>query len=191
MFTGIIETIGEVMTVLRHDNIMEMTVRSGISADLHVDQSVAHDGVCLTVVHVTGDHHRVQLVEETCARSTFREVKTGQILNLERAMPADGRFEGHLVQGHVDCTGELIGIHAGIYTFRFPDAHARFLVEKGSICVNGVSLTVAALTADTFGVAIIPYTLEHTSFRKLKAGDQVNLEFDILGKYLARWQQLS
>jgi len=190
MFTGIIETIGEVVSVLGHDDILEMAVRSSISQDLRIDQSVNHNGVCLTVVHTGHGIHRVQLVKETCDRSTFGSIKAGDLVNLERAMPASGRFEGHIVQGHVDCTGTVAEIADGRYEFAYPEKYARLLVGKGSVCVNGVSLTVAALGGSTFTVAIIPYTLEHTNFSQLKAGDAVNLEFDILGKYLIRMAEL-
>ena len=186
MFTGIIETIGEVVSVLGHDDIVEMTVRSPISGELRVDQSVNHNGVCLTVVHTAHGMHRVQLVKETCDRSTFGNIMTGDRVNLERAMPANGRFEGHIVQGHVDCTGTLVSIDENLYTFSYPASYARLIVEKGSICIDGISLTVAAVTDDTFSVALIPYTLDNTIFGALASGDRVNLEFDILGKYLLK-----
>lgn len=190
MFTGIIETIGEVVGLWQEKDIFNVMVRSDISAELRPEQSVAHDGVCLTVVYVEKDKHAVQLVTETLRRSHFKDLVTGTRINLERSMPASGRFEGHLVQGHVDGVGRLISIEDGIYTFQYPDQYAKFLVEKGSICVNGVSLTVAALQQDTFGVAVIPYTLQHTNLSQLKPGMMVNLEFDILAKHLARILEL-
>lgn len=190
MFTGIIEATGEVVTVLTHDDIVELTVRSPISVELEVDQSVCHDGVCLTIVHVSEEMHRVQIVHETCERSTFKHIKKGDIINLERSMPANGRFEGHIVQGHVDTTGTFISIENGIYLFRYPTQYAQYLVDKGSVCINGVSLTVARLAGDTFGVAIIPYTLEYTNFHYIKPETEVNLEFDILGKYILRRAEL-
>jgi len=186
MFTGIIESLGEVVTLLSHDDILEMTIKSPISGELEIDQSVNHDGVCLTVVHSTDTMHRVQLVEETCRRTTFKSVKAGDLINLERAMPANGRFEGHIVQGHVDCTGELISNEQAIFRFRYPPEYALYLVEKGSIAVNGVSLTIAALSDETFDIAIIPHTLAYTNLQFLEPGSLVNLEFDILGKYLMK-----
>ena len=186
MFTGIVERIGEVVAIDRTETTFDLIVRSGISSALRVDQSVSHDGVCLTVVAVNGDTHTVQLVQETLDRTTFHRINVGDTLNLERSMRANGRFEGHIVQGHVDGMGHLISIKNGIYTFRYPEVYAHLIAEKGSICINGISLTVAALTRDTFGVAIIPYTLANTNFHTLSPGSAVNLEFDILAKHLAR-----
>jgi riboflavin synthase len=191
MFTGIIETVGEVVAVLGHDEIFEMTVRSSVSSELKVDQSVNHNGVCLTIVHVSNGMHRVQLIRETIARSTFGNVKAGDRINLERAMQASGRYEGHVVQGHVDVTGEVVGIEDGLYEISYAEANGPLLVEKGSVCINGVSLTIARLSDESFSVAIIPYTLDHTNFNQLKVGDTVNLEFDILGKYLVRMISLT
>lgn len=186
MFTGIIEASGEVVNSEFSDGILTLLIRSALSSELKVDQSVAHDGVCLTVVQVNGDTHTVQLVHETLERSHFHKIKEGDVLNLERAMPAFGRFEGHLVQGHVDGMGQLTSVQDGMYTFSYPLAYAKLLVEKGSICVNGISLTVAKLHDSTFTVAIIPYTLAHTNFNRMAPGILVNLEFDILAKHLAR-----
>lgn len=190
MFTGIIETTGEVIQVERSETIMTLVIRSTISSELRVDQSVAHNGVCLTVVATDSDTHTVQLVQETLDRSNFNSIKSGDVLNLERSMLASARFEGHIVQGHVDATGSLVTIKDGIYTFRYPASYAKLLVEKGSVCINGISLTVAALDTDTFGVAIIPYTLANTTFNKLSPGSIVNLEFDILAKHLVRIMDL-
>jgi riboflavin synthase len=190
MFTGIIEACGEVVQTERIHNILTVRVRSPISANLKVDQSVSHDGVCLTVVAVQNDIHTVQLVQETLDKSHFQGLKEGAIINLERAMSAADRFEGHLVQGHVDGTGQLISVRDGMYTFSYPLTHAKLLVEKGSVCVNGVSLTVARLLDETFTVAIIPYTLANTNFNQISPGSIANLEFDILGKYLIRMIEL-
>lgn len=190
MFTGIIETTGVVIQVDRSDTIMTLVIRSSISSELRVDQSVSHNGVCLTIVAVNDDTHNVQLVQETLNRSNFETVKPGDILNLERSMLASARFEGHIVQGHVDATGSLVNIKDGIYTFSYPASYAKLIGEKGSVCVNGISLTVTALDAETFGVAIIPYTLEHTNFKQLQPGSLVNLEFDILAKHLVRLIEL-
>lgn len=190
MFTGIVEITGDVIRIERTGDILNVTVRSGISSELKVDQSVAHNGVCLTVIAVMDDMHTVQLVQETLERSHFNTIMSGAVINLERSMPATGRFEGHLVQGHVDCMGQLIAVKDGIYFFRYPIVHAKLLVEKGSVCVNGVSLTIASLEGDIFGVAIIPYTLANTNFHNMTPGALVNLEFDILAKHIARMMEL-
>jgi riboflavin synthase len=190
MFTGIIESMGEVVSIDRNENTLDLIVRSGISSLLQIDQSVAHDGVCLTIVRATDDTHTVQLVQETLDRTTFHRMHIGDKLNLERSMPANGRFEGHIVQGHIDGVGHLISIENGIYTFSYPQGFAKLIAEKGSICVNGISLTVANLTNDRFGVAIIPHTLANTNFNTLIPGSIVNLEFDILAKHLVRIMDL-
>ena len=174
------------METEKKGTILNLTLRSSISDKLKVDQSVSHDGVCLTIVEVKDHTHRVQLVDETLRRSHFAQVKKGESINLERSMSASGRFEGHIVQGHVDCTGKVISVKDGVYTIQYPVDFAKYVVEKGSICVNGVSLTIASLREDMFSVAIIPYTLEYTNFKDLSPGDIVNLEFDILAKHLAR-----
>jgi riboflavin synthase len=189
MFTGIVEALGEVVDVKRSENTIDLTVRSSISSELRPDQSVAHDGVCLTVVAVSKDTHTVQLVEETLNRSHFRAIGAGSLLNLERSVPASGRFEGHFVQGHVDGTGQLLSRDREIWTFRFPQKYARFLVEKGSVCINGISLTVVYVKGDTFSVALIPYTLENTNIDKLIPGASVNLEFDMIAKHVERLLQ--
>ncbi len=186
MFTGIIETIGEVIGIENTDDILNLIVHSGISSELRVDQSVAHDGVCLTVVNVVDDTHKVQLVKETLHRTNFKSIRIGDEINLERSMPANGRFEGHIVQGHVDGVGHLISVENGLYTFSYPQVYAKLMTQKGSICVNGISLTVATLTDNTFGVAIIPHTLAHTNFKSMTPSTVVNLEFDILAKHLTR-----
>lgn len=190
MFTGIIETVGEIVQITHTENILSLLVRSEISSQLRPEQSVAHDGVCLTVVERKDDTHKVELVQETLYRSHFKNIAPGTRVNLERAMPATGRFEGHIVQGHVDGVGQLISINDGIYTFHHPSQYAKFLIEKGSVCINGVSLTIATLAKDTFGVAIIPYTQSHTNFDGMNPGAFVNLEFDILAKHLARLMEL-
>lgn len=190
MFTGIIEALGVIRTIEHDGSIMTLTVQSPISAELKPDQSVAHDGVCLTVVKSTQDTHTVQLVEETLRRTAFASIQTGVIVNLERAMPATGRFEGHVVQGHVDCVADFAGIEDGIHTFQFPEEYGIYLVGKGSVCLDGVSLTVAMLKDNLFGVALIPHTLAHTNLHTLQPGDRVNVEFDILAKYLYRWQSV-
>ncbi|MBB4077838.1 riboflavin synthase [Lewinella aquimaris] len=188
MFTGIIEAAGEI-TAIEHDrNNVHFTVRSPISGELKIDQSLAHDGVCLTVVALGEDTHTVTAIQETLQRTRLGDWQVGGTVNLERAMQAGARLDGHIVQGHVDTVGECTEVKesGGSWYFTFRYATEDLLVDKGSVCVNGVSLTVVEPTDDTFRVAIIPYTYEHTNFRDLRPGSQVNLEFDIIGKYIAR-----
>ena len=188
MFTGIIESLGEVVTIEEQQGgVIRLGIRSNVSDELKVDQSVAHDGVCLTVVEQGNGIHYLQLVPETITRSRFSEIKLGEHLNIERAMRANARLDGHFVQGHVDATGVMRDRDEQEYfTFSYPAEYRGLLVDKGSVCINGVSLTVAGLTDETFKVALIPYTLEHTNLGELKPGSSVNLEFDILGKYVVR-----
>ncbi|NJB85508.1 riboflavin synthase [Lewinella marina] len=188
MFTGIIETAGTI-TAIEHDRQnVHFTVSSDLGPELKIDQSLAHDGVCLTVVALDGNAHTVTAIRETLDRTRLGEWRVGGTVNLERAMQAGARLDGHIVQGHVDTVAECLAVEESggswYYTFRY--ATDDLLVDKGSICVNGVSLTVVEPTEDTFRVAIIPYTHEHTNFKQLQAGDRVNLEFDIIGKYIAR-----
>lgn len=194
MFTGIIETTGTVTGLKKEGTNVHFTIESPISASLKVDQSLAHDGVCLTVVEVEANRHTVTAIEETLIRSNLGQWKPGALVNLERAMAANGRLDGHMVQGHVDTTARCTGVEtrAGSWYYEFeynPDPE-RLLVDKGSICVNGVSLTVVSPVDKRFRVAIIPYTYEHTNFRQIAEGDLVNLEFDIIGKYIARFMAL-
>jgi riboflavin synthase len=190
MFTGIIESLGKVKKVEIDRSNVHFTIESPISGELKIDQSISHDGVCLTVVACDLQQHRVTAVEETLRRTNLGGWETGKLVNLERCMKLDARLDGHLVQGHVDDTAECIGIEdrAGswFFTFRYRPTAEHLLVDKGSVCVNGTSLTVVAPTAAEFSVAIIPYTFEHTNFQDLRVGDLVNLEFDIIGKYIAR-----
>ena len=190
MFTGIIERTGTIVTVRQEGSNKRFTVQSDISAELKIDQSVAHNGVCLTVVAVTGDTHEVVAIGETLDKSSLGGLAEGSTINLERCMAANGRFDGHIVQGHVDCTGRVESVHdhGGSWRldFSFPAVHTALVVEKGSVCINGVSLTCFNCGQGTFSVAIIPYTMENTTFRTLGAGDTVNLEFDIIGKYVRR-----
>jgi len=190
MFTGIIETLGEVVELQNDRGNLHMKISSSFSSELKVDQSVAHDGVCLTVVDIQGDCHTVTAVEETLSKTNLSRLQPGSLVNLERCMQMNGRLDGHIVQGHVDqvatCTevSDLDG--SWVYSFNYDPALGNVTVEKGSICVNGVSLTVVNSDISSFSVAIIPYTHEHTNFKALRAGDLVNLEFDIIGKYVAR-----
>lgn len=190
MFTGIIEAEGRVVNIVREGTNVHFTISSQISDELKIDQSVAHDGVCLTVVALQPGQHTVTAIEETLKRSRLEEWAEGTIVNLERAMKPNARLDGHMVQGHVDKVGECLSIEdrdgSWYFRFRYEPAPEHILVDKGSVCVNGVSLTVVEPTEDEFSVAIIPYTYEHTNFNQLRKGSKINLEFDIIGKYIAR-----
>ncbi len=189
MFTGIVEEVGEVTDVRQVGSNREIIVRSGMTGELRIDQSVSHNGVCLTVVELMGDRYRVTAVEETLQRSNLGALKAGDGVNLERSLRIGDRLDGHMVQGHVDTTTTCLAAEerdgSWWYTFALPE-EAHLLVAKGSICLNGVSLTIAELTDSSFSAAIIPYTYEHTTFRALKSGGRVNVEFDVLGKYVQR-----
>jgi riboflavin synthase len=190
MFTGIIETLGTVTDLFRDQGNLHITIASNIASELKIDQSVAHNGVCLTVVAIADGLHTVTAIEETLNKSNLNGLQVGDEVNLERCMQMNGRLDGHIVQGHVDqtalCTAleELDG--SWIYTFEYDSSVGNVTVEKGSICVNGISLTVVNSTLNSFSVAIIPYTYEHTNLHGIKPGDTVNLEFDIIGKYVAK-----
>ncbi len=190
MFTGIIESLGKVKAIEKDRANVHFNIESPISRDLKIDQSVSHNGVCLTVVEVGADWHRVTAVAETLSRSNLGHWQLGTLVNLERCLPIGGRLDGHMVQGHVDELVECISVvetgGSWKYTFRFRPEQGGLLVDKGSVCLNGVSLTVVSPGEDQFSVAIIPYTWEHTNFKTLVVGDPVNIEFDILGKYIAR-----
>lgn len=190
MFTGIIETTGIIAALVNEGSNVHITVTSSISGELKVDQSIAHNGVCLTVVKTDGDTHTVTAVDETLKRSTFRYLAVGDSVNLERSMLLNGRLDGHLVQGHVDEVVTCMKVKtlegSWLYTFGISKKKSSLLVEKGSVCINGVSLTVVKAGRDNFSVAIIPYTYEHTNFRTLKTGDHVNIEYDVIGKYVQR-----
>jgi len=188
MFTGIIETMGKIVSVEHEQENVHFTIESAISDELKIDQSVAHNGVCLTVTSVQNDHHTVTAIKETMDKTNLKAWENGTMVNLERCMPATGRFDGHIVQGHVDCTAVCTHVEdeQGSWRFTFEYTGKDITVEKGSITVNGTSLTVIDSKAHAFSVAIIPYTFEHTVFGWIKPGDTVNLEFDIIGKYVAR-----
>lgn len=188
MFTGIVEAMGVVRAVRQENTNKHFQIESVLSAELKIDQSVSHNGVCLTVTRVEGASHWVTAIDETLRKSNLHALVVGSAINLERCMKADGRFDGHIVQGHVDQTAVCASIQNanGSYVFRFefePSKNA-LIVEKGSICVNGVSLTCFNVTENSFTVAIIPYTWQHTTFGQLQVGDSVNLEFDVIGKYV-------
>ncbi|MFB0495432.1 riboflavin synthase [Mucilaginibacter sp. OAE612] len=193
MFTGIIETLGKITDLQQEKGNLNITVESAISHELKIDQSVAHNGVCLTVVALADGLHVVTAIEETLNKTNLSQLKVGDPINLERCMQMNARLDGHIVQGHVDqvavCTAfkELDG--SWEYTFEYDAASGNVTVEKGSICVNGISLTVVNSHANSFSVAIIPYTFEHTNLHNVQVGSQVNLEFDIIGKYVARLMQ--
>lgn len=190
MFTGIIETLGRVEALQTEGGNLHLTVSSAISDELKIDQSVAHNGVCLTVVELQPGRHTVTAIEETLNKTNLGNLKPGDLLNLERCMQMNGRLDGHIVQGHVDQTAKCTSVEAmdgsWVFSFEYDASQGNVTVEKGSICVNGISLTVFNSTQNGFSVAIIPYTWEHTNLQQVKAGDTVNLEFDIIGKYVAR-----
>ncbi|MCB9047381.1 MAG: riboflavin synthase [Chitinophagales bacterium] len=196
MFTGIIECLGTVQSVTGGEGTnMDLWVSTPVTGELKIDQSVAHNGVCLTVVDISGDAYKVTAVAETLAKTNLSSLQPGSMVNIERAMKVGDRLDGHFVQGHVDTTGTCEEVQqpdgSWLYTFSFPKEYAALVIEKGSICINGVSLTAFDVTADTLTVTIIPYTYEHTTFQQLKKGDTVNLEFDVLGKYLLRSREVS
>ncbi len=191
MFTGIIETTGIIKNLTKEGTNLHMRIHSALAANLHIDQSVAHNGICLTVVEIKDDTYVVTAIEETLLRTNLNHVKIGDIINLERCMPATGRYDGHMVQGHVDDIATCIQIEnrdgSWLFTFELNNAnHNTLMVEKGSICVNGISLTVAKTNHNRFTVAIIPYTYEHTNLQHLQVGNTVNIEFDIIGKYVQK-----
>jgi len=190
MFTGIIETLGEVKNIVKEGTNIHFTVNSAICAELKIDQSVAHNGVCLTVVSLSDNAHTVTAIEETLNKTSLGDLKVGSKVNLERCMQMNARLDGHIVQGHVDQTAKCILVNeldgSWEYRFKYDATLGNVTVEKGSICVNGISLTVVNSQADEFSVFIIPYTFEHTNLHEVRVGDTVNLEFDIIGKYVAR-----
>lgn len=190
MFTGIIEAFGTIRSVKQEGGNKHFSVESPISSQLKIDQSVSHNGVCLTVVKVDSDSHTITAIDETLQKSNLDKLKQGDTVNLERCMIANGRFDGHIVQGHVDQTGTVKSVQEAngswLIDFEYDPSLGNVTVEKGSICIDGVSLTCFNSKTNGFTVAIIPYTYEHTNFKSLKAGDTVNLEFDIVGKYVKR-----
>ena len=193
MFTGIIESLGKITNVNVDRGNIDFTIESEISSELKIDQSVSHNGVCLTVTETSDNTHTVTAVKETLDKSSLKSFSVNDLINLERAMKLGERLDGHLVQGHVDgvakCTEISVNEGSWIYKFEFDISNEMLLIEKGSICINGVSLTVFDISENTFKVTIIPYTFENTSFKKLKQGDIVNVEFDMIGKYLARFNK--
>ena len=190
MFTGIIESFGVIQNITKEGSNVHFDLESEICSELKIDQSVAHDGVCLTVVRTDPKAYRVTAIDETIQKTNLSAWKVGKKVNLERCMPANGRFDGHIVQGHVDQTGVVKNIKdqdgSWVFDLEFDPATRNVTVEKGSITINGTSLTCFNSGPGRFSVAIIPYTYEHTNFHQLEIGDLVNLEFDIVGKYIQR-----
>lgn len=191
MFTGIIEALGEITGIRKGNENITFSVRSPFLNEVKIDQSIAHNGVCLTVDGIFNDHYTVTAIQETLNRTGLGKLQTGDRLNLERCLKLGDRLDGHMVQGHVDSTGtiEKIITHDGSWEYIITYNADHITVEKGSICVNGTSLTVVRSEKNLFSVAIIPYTYQHTNFHLLKEGDSVNLEFDILGKYVEKIMQ--
>ena len=191
MFTGIVESLGEIVDINEELDNIHFTVRSEISPELKIDQSLSHSGVCLTVIDIEKNCHTVTAVKETLDKSALKNLKKGDVFNLERAMKMGGRLDGHLVQGHVDDIAKCVDVKMNegswIFTFSFNEKFKNLIIEKGSICINGVSLTVFNGTNNSFDVTIIPYTYDNTNFNKINIGDIVNIEYDMIGKYLARF----
>ena len=190
MFTGIVETFGEVVSLTQEENNLHLKIKSSFTNELKIDQSVAHNGVCLTVVEVDGDNYTVTAIKETLDKTNLNTLKIGDLVNLERGMKVGDRLDGHIVQGHVDQTATCIKIEetegSWKFTFEYDASKNNITIEKGSITVNGTSLTVVDSERNQFSVCIIPYTYEHTNFNNFKVGTLVNLEFDVIGKYVSR-----
>ncbi|MBT8302232.1 MAG: riboflavin synthase [Maribacter sp.] len=193
MFTGIIESLGEVQQLEREGGNLHISINSPLTQELKIDQSIAHNGVCLTVVSIDDSSYTVTAIDETLQKTNLGELRVGDQVNLERAMVLGSRLDGHIVQGHVDQTGKCIGVvemdGSWFYTFEYDASQHNVTIEKGSITIDGVSLTVVDSGTNTFGVAIIPYTFENTRFNSYTIGSTVNLEFDVIGKYVARLMQ--
>lgn len=194
MFTGIIETLGTIKDIRKEQENLHITVTSSITKELKIDQSVSHNGVCLTVVAISDDDFTVTAIKESIDKTNIGDWKTGDTVNLERAMKLGDRLDGHIVQGHVDQTGICKSVEENsgswYYTFEYDENLNNITIEKGSITVNGVSLTVVNSKKNEFSVAIIPYTHEHTNFKDFEVGTKINLEFDVIGKYVTRLNQL-
>ncbi len=190
MFTGIIETLGKITSLRKEGGNLHLTISSKLTPELKVDQSVAHNGVCLTVVNIQNDTYTVTAVEETLLKTNLNDLKEGALVNLERAMILGSRLDGHIVQGHVDTTATCTQVEekdgSWYFTFTYEPNEQHVTIEKGSITIDGVSLTVVNSRQHSFSVAIIPYTYEHTCFKEYTEGSKVNLEFDVIGKYVAK-----
>lgn len=194
MFTGIIESLARIHSIQVNGSNTDFWMESSITAELKIDQSVAHNGVCLTVVEIEGNRYRVTAVDETLRKTNLRHCQPDDVVNIERSLRLGDRLDGHLVQGHVDSTAVCVDKTtlegSWVFRFQFDELFAALLIEKGSVCLNGVSLTVFNLSSNELSVTIIPYTYEHTNFHAIEAGTVVNIEFDVLGKYLLRRQSL-
>lgn len=190
MFTGIIEELGTIKSLVKSQGNLNITIACNITEELRIDQSIAHDGVCLTVVDLNKNSYTVTAIEETLEKSNLGSKKEGDQINIERAMKLGDRLDGHIVQGHVDQTAICTSVDekdgSWFYSFNYDSSFDNVTIEKGSITVNGVSLTVVNSRVNEFSVAIIPYTYNHTNFKHIKVGDTVNLEFDVIGKYVKR-----
>ena len=194
MFTGIIEAFGKVVNLKKDQENLHLRIESPLSREFKIDQSLAHNGVCLTIVDTAGDQYTVTAIQETLEKTNLGKLKIGDLVNLERAMMVNSRLDGHIVQGHVDQTGFCSGIDfrqgSWFFDFEYNQYEKNITVEKGSICVNGVSLTVVKSSLNKFSVAIIPYTYDHTNFHQIQKGDTVNIEFDMIGKYISKLYDL-
>ncbi len=190
MFSGIIEFLGIVTSLKKEQSNLQITVKSSFVNELKIDQSISHNGVCLTVVDITGENYTVTAIDETLNKTNLGSLKIGDVINLERCLKLGDRLDGHIVQGHVDQTATCLNAEetngSWAYTFEYDKSKNNVTVEKGSVCVNGVSLTVVNSQENSFSVCIIPYTHEHTNFKNIQKGTVVNLEFDILGKYISK-----
>jgi riboflavin synthase len=197
MFTGIIESIGEIISIVKDKSNLQITIKSELTPELKIDQSLAHNGVCLTVTDINSNQgtYTVTAIDETIAKTNFNFMKVHDKINLERAMKIGARLDGHIVQGHIDQVGKCIAIKnedgSWLFTFEYDYVTKNITIEKGSITVNGISLTVVKSLKNQFSVAIIPYTFEHTNFSEIKLNNTVNLEFDVIGKYVARIASLN
>ena len=190
MFTGIIESIGKIEKIDREGKNIKLTLSSNLSSELRVDESLSHNGVCLTVTDCDKNSYSVTIIDESLKKTNFSSVKVGSQINLERSLKIDGRLDGHIVQGHIDdiakCIKKIDQDNSWLFTFEFSEKFSDLIIEKGSICINGVSLTCFDTSKTNFTVAIIPHTYDNTNFKLLNKGDYVNLEFDILGKYIKK-----
>ena len=195
MFTGIIEQKGIVTEVISNGTNKTFWIESPISGELMIDQSVAHNGVCLTVEEIDNNRHRITAIDETLKKTNLNSWKKDSLINLERCLQMNGRLDGHIVQGHVDAVATCVDLvekqGSWEYRFRFDPKFAKLIIEKGSVTVNGISLTLFEVSNDSFKVAIIPYTFQHTNMQQLKINDEVNIEFDMIGKYVTRLAELS
>jgi riboflavin synthase len=190
MFSGIVEASGKVTSIRKEHSNLHITLGAPFTSELKIDQSIAHNGVCLTVVEISGNNYTVTAIDETLKKTNLGKLREGDIVNLERCMKLGDRLDGHIVQGHIDQTAVCKNVKetdgSWMFTFEYDASSGNVTVEKGSVCVNGVSLTVVDSRESSFSVCIIPYTFEHTNFKTIRPGTIVNLEFDILGKYIAR-----